>query len=85
VGHGERRGRKHAHFEKAGLLYLANMFVDPFEDWFEAELASFEGLNHEVASCDWRHFEVVAIDQEKSVGSGKRDSFVAVEERVIVR
>jgi hypothetical protein len=50
MGHGERRSRKHAHFEKAGLLYLANMFVDPLEDWFETKLAFFEGLDHKVAS-----------------------------------
>src|SRR5882724_10914532 len=61
------------------------MFIDPLEDWLEAELSFFDRLRHKVACRQWLYFEIKAVDDYKGVGRGKRYALVTVKEWMIVR
>jgi len=43
-------------------LFLANVIIDPLEDWPETELSSCDGLHHKFVRGQWFHFEVISVD-----------------------
>src|SRR5260370_37417826 len=61
------------------------MIVDPLEDWSEPEFSSCDGLHHEVAGRKRVCFEIMSVNQEKGVSSGKSNALVAVKERMLIR
>jgi hypothetical protein len=65
-------------------LCFNEMGFDPFEDFGEPELPFSDRIDHEVVSRERIDFQVELIDEEKGVGGSEGDTFVAVQERIVV-
>src|SRR5207253_911924 len=66
-------------------LQSANMRIDPRQNWAEAEFSFDNRLNHKIIGIKRIYFQIMSIDEQKSVSCCEGDAFVAVEEWVIVR
>ena len=45
--------------------FLANVIVDPLENWSETEFPSHNGLHHKLVRGQWFHLEVISVDGER--------------------